>query len=103
MNIIQYDDSFNAEDLWALAKTIHETYPNFECLYIPKSVSIMENLNAEDLFAIIDKIWVALEKIREERPEEYGKAYDNRLATIRDKQWKEAIEQSNNKTKNKKK
>lgn len=91
MNIIQYDDNFNAEELWALAKTIHETYPDFECLYIPKSVTIMENLNAEDLFAIIDKIWVALEKIKEERPEEYKEAYDNRVATIRDKQWKEVI------------
>jgi hypothetical protein len=103
MNIIQYDDSFNAEDLWALAKTIHETYPDFECLYVPKSVSLMEKLNAEDLFAIGDKIWVALEKIREERPEEYEKAYNNRLVVIRDKQWKEAMEQARNKTKNRKK
>lgn len=95
MNVIQYDDNFNAEDLWALVKTIHETYPDFECLYIPKSVTLMENLNAEDLFAIIDRIWVALEKIKEERPEEYKKAHDNRMITIRDKQWKEVIKKQN--------
>ena len=91
MNVIQYDDNCCVEDLWALAKTIDETYPNFEYLCVPKSVSLMENLNAEDLFAIGDKIWVALEKIREERPEEYKKAYNNRIATIRDEQWKEVI------------
>lgn len=102
MNIIQYDDSFSAEDLWALAKTIHETYPDFECLYIPKSVTLMEKLSAEDLFVIIDKIWVTLEKIKEERPEEYRKAYDNRVAVIRDKQWKEAIDRIKTKQKSNK-
>lgn len=99
MNIIQYDDTFSCDELWALAKTIHETYPDFECLYIPKSITVMENIGAEDLYALVDKIWVALEKIREERPEEYRKAYDNRLAIIRDKQWKEAMDQARNKTK----
>ena len=103
MNVIQFDDNLSAEDLWALVKTIHETYPDFECLYIPKSVTLMENLNAEDLFNISDKIWVALEKIREERPEEYRQAYNNRMAAIRDKQWKEAMDQARNKTKNNKK
>lgn len=103
MNVIQYDENLNAEDLWALAKTIHETCPDFECLYIPKSVTLMENLNAEDLFYLSDKIWVALEKIREERPEEYRQAYNNRMAAIRDKQWKEAMDQAHNKTKNNKK
>jgi hypothetical protein len=37
---------------------------------------------------------VALENIREERPEEYKEAYNNRMVTIRDKQWREAINKS---------
>jgi hypothetical protein len=63
----------------------------------------MENLSAEDLFVIIDRISVALEKIRKERPEEYREAYDNRLAVIRDEQWKEAMDKAYNKIKNNKK
>ena len=95
MNIIQYDDTFNSNEVWALAKTIHEMYPDFECLYIPKSITVMENLDAEGLFAIVDKIWVALEKIKKERPEEYKRAHNNRLAVIRDQQWKEVVKKQN--------
>ena len=94
MNIIQYDDTFSANELWALAKTIHETYPDFECLYIPKSITIMENVDAEDLFAIADKIAIALDKIKIERPEEYEKAYDNRMVIHRDEQWKKVIKKA---------
>ncbi len=94
MNIIQYDDTFSCDELWALAKTIHETYPDFECLYIPKSITVMENADAEDLFAIADKIAIALDKIREERPEEYKKAYNNRMVIHRDEQWKKVIKKA---------
>ena len=46
-------------------------------------------------FDIGDKIGVALEKIKKERPEEYEKAYNNRMVILRDKQWKEVIKQQN--------
>lgn len=94
MNIIQYDDTFSSDDLWALAKTIHETFPDFECLYIPKSITVMENVDAEDLFAIADKIAIALDNIKIERPEEYEKAYNNRMVIHRDKQWRKVIKKA---------
>lgn len=94
MNIIQYDDTFSSDDLWSLAKTIHETFPDFECLYIPKSITVMENVGAEDLFAIADKIAIALDNIKIERPEEYEKAYNNRMVIHRDEQWRKVIKKA---------
>jgi hypothetical protein len=64
----------------------------YDVIAVPSSVDLMIEATAEALFSIGDQIWVALEKIREERPEEYRKAYANRLAVIRDEQWKEAMD-----------
>lgn len=61
----------------------------------PTVTQLLINIPAEDLFYIGDKIGVALEKIKEERPEEYEKAYNNRMVILRDKQWKEIIKQQN--------
>ena len=103
MNILYYDENITYEHLDALWHHIKDKYPEEALLFLPNSVQLLINTSAEQLFDIGDKIWGALEKIREERPEEYQKAYDNRLAVIRDKQWKEAMEQARNKTKNHKK
>ena len=91
------------EEIYDIWKSIKVKLPKEDLLALPSSTQLLINVPAEELFNIGDKIWVALEKIREERPEEYKKAYDNRLAVIRDKQWKEAMDQAYNKTKNKKK
>ncbi len=103
MNILYYDDKIPLEEIYDIWRAIKVKLPEEELLALPSSTQLLINVPAEELFNIGDKIWVALEKIREERPEEYRKAYDNRLAVIRDKQWKEAIDQAHNKTKNKKK
>ena len=92
MNILYYDENISYEylnDLWSHLK---DKYPEDTLLFLPNSVRLLTDVSAEQLFNISDQIWVALEKIREERPEEYQKAYDNRLAVIRDKQWKEAMD-----------
>ena len=103
MNILYYDETMNLYNLESLWEAIKPAFPEGELLFLPNSVQLLIDVPAEVLFDIGDKIWVALEKIREERPEEYRKAYDNRLAVIRDKQWKEAMDQARNKTKNHKK
>ena len=103
MNILYYDKTMDLCDLEPLWEAMKPTFSEGDLLFLPDSVQLLIDVPAEVLFDIGDKIWVALEKIREERPEEYRKAYDNRLAVIRDKQWKEAMEQARNKTKNHKK
>ena len=90
-------DYEHLNDLWGYLK---DKCPEDTLLFLPNSVRLLIDAPAEQLFNISDQIWVALEKIREERPEEYRKAYDSRLAIIRDKQWKEAMDQAYSKTKN---
>jgi hypothetical protein len=91
MNILYYDDTLPLDAVYDIWKNIKTNLPEEELLALPNSTQLLINIPAEDLFSIGDKIWVALEKIKEERPEEYEKAYNNRMATIRDKQWKEVI------------
>ena len=91
MNILYYDDKIPLEEIYDIWKNIKAKMPEEELLALPSSTQLLINVPAEDLFNIGDKIGVALEKIKEERPEEYEKAYNNRMATIRDKQWKEVV------------
>jgi hypothetical protein len=102
MNILYYDKNMSYEHLNDLWVHLKDKYPEDTLLFLPNSVQLLIDASAEQLLNISDQIWVALDKIREERPEEYRKAYDNRLAVIRDKQWKEAMDEARNKTKNKK-
>ena len=97
MTIIKYDENINIHDLIEIGKAVQDR--GYDVIAIPSSVDLMIEATAEELFGISDQIWVALEKIKEERPEEYKKAYNNRLAIIRDKQWKEAIKRANEKKK----
>ena len=91
MNILYYDENISYEHLTDLWDYLKDKYPEDTLLFLPNSVQLLIDASAEQLFDIGDKIAVALEKIKEERPEEYEKAYNNRMATIRDKQWKEVI------------
>ena len=95
MNILYYDENISYEHLNALWLHIKDKYPEDDLLFLPNSVQFLINVSAEQLFDIGDKIGVALEKIKEERPEEYEKAYNNRMITIRDKQWEEVINKQN--------
>ena len=95
MNILYYDDKIPLDAVYDIWQSIKTTMPEEELLALPNSTQLLINVPAEELFNIGDKISVALEKIKEERPEEYQKAYDNRMVTIRDKQWKEVIKKQN--------
>ena len=95
MNILYYDDKIPLDAVYDIWQSIKVSMPEEELLALPNSTQLLINIPAEDLFYIGDKIGVALEKIKEERPEEYEEAYNNRMVILRDKQWKEVIKQQN--------
>ena len=95
MNIIQFDETIDMETLYEVCKAIKESYPELEFIAVPKGIDFMTDINAEQLFDIVDKLSVALAKIKEERPEEYHRAYKERVWQYRDKQWKDAINKAN--------
>ena len=95
MNIIQFDETIDIETLHTICKAIHEKYPDLEFIAVPKGIDFMMDVNAEQLLDILDKLSVALAKIKEERPEEYHRAYKERVWQYRDKQWKDAINKAN--------
>ena len=92
MNIIQFDSTISLEILQETFLQIKKDHPDIECIAVPKGISFMADIDAETLFQFADNIAVALEKIKEERPEEYQQAYNNRMVILRDKQWKEVID-----------
>ena len=91
MNILYYDKSTTADCLYELWESLKSRFPEGDLLFLPNSVELLMEVSAEELFGVGDQISIALEKIKEERPEEYEKAYNNRMVTIRDKQWKEVV------------
>lgn len=91
MNIIQFDSTISLEILQETFLQIKKEHPDIECIAVPKGISFMADIDAETLFQFADNIAVALEKIKEERPEEYQQAYNNRMVIFRDKQWKEVV------------
>lgn len=95
MNIIQFDETIDIETLYEIYKMIKENYPDLEFIAVPKGIDFMTEANAEQLFDIVDKLSIALEKIKEERPEEYHRASKERIWRYRDKQWKDALNKSN--------
>ena len=102
MNIIQFDSTVSLELLNQAFQNIKKDYPEIECIAVPKGIDFMADIDAETLFQFADNIAIALERIKEERPEEYQQAYKNRMIILRDKQWKEALKKANNKQKRKK-
>lgn len=95
MNVIQFDNTISLEVLQAFFSKIKEEHPDIECIVVPKGIDFMADIGAETLFSFMDNIAVALEKIKQERPEEYKAAYNNRMIMVRDQQWKEAIKKQN--------
>lgn len=90
MNILYYDDKIPLDEIYDIWKSIKTSLPEEELLALPSSTQLLINVPAEELFVIADKIWVALEKIKEERPEEYQKAKEMRTIET----YKRIIERS---------
>ena len=95
MNILTYDETIDIYQLIALRDHLMEEFPEQEFLFVPKGIEWMGEGSAEYLFDLIDKLSVAVLKIKEERPEEYAEAEKNRITAIRDKQWEEALKRQN--------
>ena len=95
MNIITYDKTIDIHQLIALRDYFMKEFPEQEFLFVPKGIEWMSEGSAEYLFDLIDKLSVAVLKIKEERPEEYAEAEKNRITAIRDKQWEEALRRQN--------
>jgi len=92
MIIVKYDKN---TDLFQLTELCTELMKKGnEVIAIPDSVELMMDASAECLMAIQEKLAVALDKIKEQRPEEYQTAYDNMYVHLRDKQWRKAIDKA---------
>ena len=102
MNILYYDEKMSPNDLLPLWETMKPMFPDGELLFLPNSVQLLTNASADTLFDIQEKIVIALDRIRAERPSEYQRAHTDRMWHYRDKQWKEAINKANKKEKKKK-
>ena len=95
MNILYYDEKMDVDDLQPIWETMKPMFREGELLFLPKSVQLLVDVPAEALFDIQEKIVVALDRIREEKPKEYQQAYTDRIWNYRDKQWKKAMERAN--------
>ena len=95
MNILYYDERMDLNDLQPIWETMKPMFPEGDLLFLPNSVQLLTDVPADVLFDIQEKIVVALDRIRTERPSEYQRAHTDRVWNYRDKQWKEAIDKAN--------
>lgn len=73
MNILYYEaDKITYEQLCDVAKFVDNELG--ETIYLPNSTHLLINANACELIHVMEQICNALEKIKEERPEEYKQA-----------------------------
>lgn len=96
MNIFYFDDSIPMNELCDIYQPLKEKFGD-NIIALPSSTQLMIDVPAETLFDIQCKIAVALEKVKEERPEEYQHAYNNMYVHLRDKQWKKMIDKTTKK------
>lgn len=79
MNILYYDEKIKLDDLLPLWEVMKPMFPEGELLFLPNSVQLLTNMSADALFDIQEKIVVALDRIRTERPSEYQRAHTDRI------------------------
>lgn len=73
MNILYYEaDKIKYEQLCDIAKFVNNELG--ETIFLPNSTHLLVNANAYELIHAMEQLWNALEKIKEERPEEYKQA-----------------------------
>jgi hypothetical protein len=73
MNILYYDaDKITYEQLHDISKFVNEELG--ETIFLPNSTHLLVNANACELIHVMEQLCNALEKIKEERPEEYKQA-----------------------------
>lgn len=73
MNILYYEaDKIKYEQLYDIAKFVNNQLG--ETIFLPNSTHLLINANAYELIHVMEQLCDALEKIKEERPEEYKQA-----------------------------
>jgi hypothetical protein len=73
MNILYYEaDKIKYEQLYDIAKFVNDELG--ETVFLPNSTHLLINANACELIHVMEQLCDALEKIKEERPEEYKQA-----------------------------
>jgi hypothetical protein len=90
MNILYYDaDKIKYEQLYDIVKFVNRELGETICL--PNSTHLLVKTNASELIHAIEQLCNALEKIKEERPEEYQRAKE--ISTV--ETYKRIIERNN--------
>jgi hypothetical protein len=90
MNILYYDaDKIKYENLYEIVKFVNRELGETICL--PNSTHLLVNVNACELIHAMEQLADALEKIKEERPEEYKQAKEISTAET----YKRIIERKN--------
>lgn len=95
MNILYYDKTTSVPELHELWEQLKPFFPDGELLFVPSNVQLLTDVSADVLFDLQEKIIVALDRIRTERPSEYQRAHTDRIWNYRDKQWQKAIDKAN--------
>ena len=73
MNILYYEaDKIKCDQLCNIAKFVNNELG--ETIFLPNSTHLLINANACELIRAMEQLCDALEKIKEERPEEYKQA-----------------------------
>ena len=73
MNILYYEaDKIKYEQLCDIAKFVNNELG--ETIFLPNSTHLLVDANAYELIRVMEQLCNALEKIKEERPEEYKQA-----------------------------
>jgi hypothetical protein len=90
MNILYYDaDKIKYDQLCEMAKFINNEFG--ETVFLPNSTHLLIKANACELIHVMEQLADALEKIKEEHPEEYKQAKE--ISTV--ETWKRIIERNN--------
>ena len=73
MNILYYEaNRIKYDELYNISKFVNDKLG--ETIFLPNSTHLLVNANACELIHAMEQLCNALEKIKEERPEEYQRA-----------------------------
>ena len=90
MNILYYDENkIGFSDMEPIAKHLNETLGY--TLILPSCMSLLVDVNPEVIMTIMEQLSNILEKIKEERPEDYQRAKE--LSTV--ETYRRIIERKN--------
>ena len=89
MNILYYEaDKIKYDELYDIVKFANNRLGETVC--IPNSTHLLIDASACELIHVIEQLCNALEKIKEERPEEYKQAKE--ISTV--ETWKRIVEKT---------